>query len=326
MRTVDLLDSSNLTEFHNTFREVFGGAISNAMVSWKYGSDRGLQYGVFSNEHSLVAHCGLIFRAALVEGKCMRIAQFGDLFGVREKTGGLARQSSAFNHLLTHMLKLIECQDNPYALTYGFPSGIAMRLMEKLKLGKSLNVIHELTFRPRAVKQTVSRFLSGREPALCQVDKFDSDFGRLVERLWADMAVDFDKSVLGKRNLEYINYRYIRHPEFKYEIYRVSPLFGAAIGLVICKRIGNDLEVMDVIGSLSNIIKSIRCVQSTLKLLEGGLIKMWLLDQYAHHFSEFALNIQPLEFNLMVNHNSSGGHLDRFKNRWWLTSGDTDYR
>ena len=326
MITVESLDASHATEFHSIFHEVFGSALSPTLADWKYGGGRGLQFGAFSEDRRMVAHCGITFRDALVEHRPRRVAQLGDQFGVRNKPGGLARRGSVFGSLLRHVLDQVPSAENPDALVYGFPSTPVIGLIERLGLGISLNVLHELTFLPSTPENARKSLFQPGKLHLERVTRFDRTFHRQANRLWSAMATDLGDGALGVRTADYLMYRYVRHPEHEYEIYRVIHWFGRTVGLAVCRRIGAELELMDLIASLANMSLCISTFKSNLSTLGVGVLKMWLLDRHAAHFSSLATNVVPLQFHQMVNHNSSGGKLDRFKNRWWLTSGDADYR
>lgn len=327
MITIQPLDASDTDEFRSIFREVFGADLSLAMVDWKYGEGRGLQFGAFSNENRMVAHCGITFRDALVEHRHYRIAQIGDQFGVRNKPGGLARRSSVFGSLLGHVLEQISSRENPDAMVYGFPSTPVVGLIKRLGFGASLNVIHELSFLPDNNSDTLSKgVFSANRRKLVRVNQFDQAFQKQVARMWRDMANDFGGGALGVRDAGYLKFRYIEHPEHQYEIYRVTGWFGRTLGLAICRRIGTELELMDLIASLEHMSLCITTLKSNLSVMGISILKMWLLDRHASHFSSLAATVVPLQFDLMVNHNSAGGDLERFKDRWWLTSGDADYR
>ena len=328
MTSIALLDTSHAEEFRSVFREVFGADITPALADWKYGTaDRGRQFGAFSAEPRMVAHCGLTFRTALIENQTRRIAQVGDLCSVRNKPGGLARGSSVFGTLLRHTLDQIPSKDNPEAVFYGFPGDTAMKLIKRLGIGTSLNVIHELSFLPThsgPVQASLNSIFSA-DLRLVRVTDFGGGFARLAERLWRRMAKDFGSGALGVRDAQYLRFRYLKHPDHGYEIYRVTGLFGRTIGLAVCRRTGTELELMDLVASLTDMSRCIVTLQRNLSAMGIGILKMWLLDRYARHFSALAASVVPLQFHLMVEYRNSGG-IDRFKDRWWLTSGDADYR
>ncbi|RYZ13317.1 MAG: hypothetical protein EOO24_00455 [Comamonadaceae bacterium] len=325
MNQVRLLGPAEAGQFPAVFREVFGGDISAAMIDWKYGGERGRQYGVVSEDGRLVAHCGITFRDALVEGRPRRIAQLGDLLGVRHKPGGLARRGSPFGLLIAHVLDHVTTTENPDALTFGFPSITANRLIERLQLGFSLNVINELSFHARPPPAGALRLWLA--PRCRRIEpEGGAGFERLVAPLWRAMARDFESGILGLRDAAYLRRRYLSHPEFAYEVYRVSTPWGRTMGLLVCKRSGRELELMDLVAPLHAMPACVRALQSALPSLDADVVKLWLTDRHSERFAPDAAAIAPLQFHQMVNHNSSGGQLERFKGRWWLTSGDTDYR
>lgn len=320
VRTTELSKSDD-SQFHALFRDVFKTDISDALIGWKYDAGRGRRYGVFSDEDRLLAHCGLTFRQTLVEGERRRIAQLTDLMATRSKPGGLTRGSSVFHHLIAHVYANVADAENPDALTYGFPSGRAMRLGEQLGLAVSIGVMHELTLLMQT--RTERRLTNWRvKPA-----NFDAALSRVVNRLWHRMAEDFRADVLGVRDANFMRHRYAEHPENQYEFFVVSTWWNKPVALIVGKREGAAFEVMDIVAARIELPAAIDALRQSALLPGVESLRMWLTDQHAKVFVQtLGCTSSELQFRLVVNYNSSGGNLNRFEGRWWLTGGDTDYR
>lgn len=315
------LSTADDPQLHALFQEVFRTSISDALLNWKYAEGRGQRHGVFSDEGRLLAHCGLTFRRALVEGAPRRVAQLGDLMATRSKPGGLTRGASVFHHLIAHVYDNVQDAQNPDAVTYGFPSGRAMRLGEQLGLAVSIGAMTELLLAP----QPSQGWLGWRVQPVAQ---FDAGFERMANRLWQRMADSFRSEVLCVRDAEFLRYRYVQHPEQRYEAWRISNAWGQDRALIFGKRDGTVFEVMDVVAARPDISRALDALRRHAGVLPGiESFRVWLPDSHTSLFADLpGCASSELQFRLVVNYNSSGGNLNRFGGKWWLTGGDTDYR
>lgn len=315
------LTAADDAQLHALFQEVFRTDISPALLAWKYDEGRGQRHGVFSDEGRLLAHCGLTFRHARVEGESRRVAQLGDLMATRSKPGGLTRGASVFHHLIAHVYDNVQDAQNPDAVTYGFPSGRAMRLGEQLGLAVSIGVMNELLLAPQPAP---GAFGWRAQP----VTQFDARFDRLADRLWQRMAADFRSEVLCVRDAAFLRYRYVQHPQQRYEAWRLTNWWGRDQALVFGKRDGAIFEVLDVVAARADIPKAMDALRRQAGAWPGiESFRLWLTDRHAQLFAAMpGCASSELQFRLVVNFNSSGGNLNRFEGKWWLTGGDTDYR
>lgn len=324
---VDQLRSEDQAAFHALFREAFSADISSALREWKYGGGRGRQDGVFLDHQRriLLAHCGAMFRRSLVLGQARVLPQYGDLMVGRDKPGGLARASSVYHLIVRHICEHAASPDNPDALTFGFPSRRASKLSEQLGLSLTLNEMHELAWEPAAPQ--ASRWLRLLPIRPLQAG-WSAALAREADRLWARMAASLGvQGVLGVRDAAYLRYRYLERPGSDYLFYRAVGWFGRALGWAICRRQGDELEVLDLLAGRQDMPRVLALLREHLPSLGVGVMKLWLTDHHAARMSaELPARVTPLEFRLAVNLNSSGGDVYRFRDRWWLTSGDTDYR
>ena len=320
---VDRLGPADQEAFHALFREAFSADMSPALRQWKYGDGRGRQDGVFMDREDrvLLAHCGAMFRRALVQGQARVLPQYGDLMVGRDKPGGLVRAGSVYHMLVRHICAHAGSPDNPDALTFGFPSRRASKLSEQLGLSLCLNEVHELAWEAAAPQ-------AGGRLRLLPMRGIDARAGREADRLWARMAASLGaQGVLGVRDAAYLRDRYLARPDSDYLFYRAVGWFGRAVGWAVCKRQDQALEVLDLLADRRDMPRVLALLRQHLPQLGVGVMKLWLTDYHAARLSaELPARVTPLEFRLAVNLNSSGGDVYRFKNRWWLTSGDTDYR
>lgn len=301
------------------FREVFKVDISPEMVHWKYGEGRGSSWGAWDADGDLVVHCGVFYRRALAGGAPRRIAQLGDLMASPQKPGGLTRGQSPFARLVRQLLAALPDASNPDALAFGFPSERAMRLGERLGVFAQIDQVHALSFAPLPDAWNADRV----EP----LPSLNVQSARQLDLLWSAMAADLQDGLVGVRDAAYLQWRYFEHPAHPYTCLMVrSPWLRRPVGALVIRGEGAERELMDVIAPLARIPRLIQAARRWLARTGGEKLNLWLASTHARQFAPLAQSCQPLEFRIMANPLGPAWVLEKFHQRWWLTSGDTDYR
>lgn len=315
---VRALTVDDLPAFQALFLAVFGERISAERWARKYAAGQGEGHGIWL-AGQLIAHCGIFYRSTLVGGEVRRIGQLGDLMASPDKAGGLSRRGSPFFQLIQHVLARLRGPDNPDGLAFGFPSERAMRLGERLGLFTTIDLLYELIFPPRA-----AGFFSDRRQLLLPTDP---SFDRIAGPLWQAMAKDLRQAMVGVRDAAYLRTRYFEHPNHQYRLCCIRrPLTGTPVGLIVLRQLGDDWELSDLVAPLANVPRLLRAAQAEVAGLGGRRLQLWLTESYARRFADLAASCNRLEFRIMANPFSSAELLQRFDRRWWLSSGDTDYR
>lgn len=301
------------------FQQVFKVDISPQMVRWKYAEGRGRSWGAWDTDGKLVVHCGVFYRQTLVGGSPRRIAQLGDLMASPQKPGGLTRSHSPFARLVRQLLAELPDATNPDALAFGFPSERAMRLGERLGVFTQIDQVYALTFAPLPGAWNGDR--------VDVLPRLGATATHLVDRLWSEMASDLQDGLVGVRDAAYLNWRYFSHPAHGYTCLLVrSPWLRRPIGVLVVRGDGPERELMDLVAPLAAIPRLLQATRRWLGQTGGQTLQLWLASTYAKRFAPLAQSCKPLEFRIMANPLGPAWVLEKFHQRWWLTSGDTDYR
>ena len=297
------------------FEQVFGGPITAQMLAWKYGEGRGRCTGVFE-EGRLVAHCGVTFRRAMVEGACITVEQIGDLMATGSKPGGLAREQSAFHLLLRQVFDAMPGPANPRGVAYGFPSARAMRLAQRLGLVLDVDLMHELHFTPRA-----------GAGSMVELEAHSARFAALVARLWREMAVGLGQGLVCVRDAAYLRWRYAQHPQHRYRFFALRGRWSLRPSmLAVCRAEEDRWELMDLVGHPAHMPQALGVLQACMASHGARGLMLWLTRAHAQRLGALADKVEPLQFHIIANPASCPGQPERFVDRWWLTAGDTDYR
>lgn len=298
------------------FDLVFGRVASRELLKWKYAPGKGEALGVWDEQGCLIAHCGIFYRDVLAGGLKVRAAQLGDLMANPNKPGSLARELSPFHRLIRAVLATLPSPANPGGVAFGFPSDRAMRLGERLGVFATIDRMFELEFpvrhcwtaRPRIIEQLTPRSRNA------------------IDRLWGKMASDLAQFVAGVRDSNYIAWRYLSHPSHKHVIGFARSLLGRPRGVFVLRDTGEGWELLDVVASLHDIPTTIAAASDVVARRAGTRLTMWLASTHAEQFARLAIRSTPTEFRIMANPLGEADFRRDFDHRWWLTSGDTDYR
>ncbi|WP_374486111.1 hypothetical protein [Zoogloea sp.] len=300
------------------FEEVFKHAISPAMLHWKYAEGRGQSWGAWEPDGTLLVHCGVFFRRALAAGQPVRAAQLGDLMASARKPSGLARQQSPFACMIRELLAAQPCPENPDAICFGFPSDRAMRLGERIGVFASIDRVFNLAFTPRQPEGHADS---------CTPVTLNARTCRTIDRLWSAMAADLPQQLVGVRDAAYLQWRYVEHPEHRYQLLLVrSRWLKRPLGVLVVRGEGEERELMDIVAPLRNIPRLLKASREWLARSGGQRLNLWLSSSFATRFAPLADSCEALEFRIMANPLGPAHILERFHEAWWLTSGDTDYR
>lgn len=294
------------------FEGVFGHPLSRPLWEWKYGSGRGNAVLVRSEGH-VVAHYGGIYRDILRSGTPDRVAQIGDVMVLSKERGVLTRNGPFF-------LMGSSWPEVYGPRGFGFPNSRAMRVAEKMGLYTQAGHMAQVRWQPSAPRARLgSRVRSLRRGHAGDAARLDA--------LWADMANDLRSSVLGVRDSAYLERRFFSHPENQYEVLLVSARFtGKPLGVVVLRRLEDACELLDVIAPLANferVIDQARrlCGRWGLPSLYG-----WTSSTQLPVFLIGGGVQEPLNVQIPASSWTADPQSELFVGKWWMTSGDTDFR
>ena len=312
---LDRLPESHLPEIRPLFSRVFGHDISTDLLEWKYAQGRGQSWVArVAGKPDPLVHCGVFFRDVLFEGGVFRAGQLVDLMAA-PKGFGLTRKGSPFALLLKHILEQLPNEKNPEGIAFGVPSGRSMRLAEHCGVATEADRWLELCLLPVRIP---------RVPRLRDWRTSDVSVAKIA---WTRMASSLSNAAIGVRDISYLEYRYLRHPEHSYLVLEaVSTWLRRPMGLIVMRRHPHHFELVDLLAAWEDMPEILLAVQNWLALSCGDTAVMSLTESFARQLAPYANSCRTTQFRIMGNPLCSPDTLRRLCNRWWLTGGDTDYR
>lgn len=294
------------------FRDVFGHTLSRELWQWKYMNGHGNAV-LASRDGVLIAHYGGMYREILLCGKPEWAYGGSDVMVHPNERGVMTRQGP-------FLLTAATTAEMYGPVAFGFPTERAMLVAERMGLYSKAGQMVEVRWEPAAPgirwRSRLHNLTRGNE-----VDQ------RKVDGIWRAMANDLRESVVGVRDWQYLEQRYFAHPHNHYDVLMVtSRLTGRPLGAMVLRRLENTCELMDVIAPLANlavVVDQARRMASRWKL---DYLYGWITTNYATLFTACAGKEEPLNMYIPTSCWTDDPRVNMLKDRWWLMSGDTDFR
>jgi hypothetical protein len=303
---------SDFPEIAKLFQEVFGHPMSRALWDWKYGSRRGNAV-LARKDGVVVAHYGGMYRDIVVGGQRDRVAQICDVMVQSQERGVLTRQGPFF--LMGSSWPEIYGPKG-----FGFPTTRAMRVAEKMGLYIEAGRLTEVRWTPSSPGMR----LRTRVRVIDRNGKGDQE---LVRSLWNSMSDDLKQGVVGVRNWPYLERRYFTHPSNQYEVLVVCSRFSRRpLGIVVLRKLEGSCELVDVIAPLANLNAIIDQARRLTALWSIPYLYCWITTNYAPLFLQCEGKAEPLDIAIPASSWTKNPQSELFVGKWWLMSGDTDFR
>lgn len=294
------------------FQEVFGHPLSPELWAWKYAHGRGNAV-LASRGGVLVAHYGGMYREILLCGTPEWAYGGSDVMVHPQERGVMTRQGP-------FLLTAATTAELYGPVAFGFPTERAMLVAERMGLYTKAGQMAEVRWEPAASRLR----LRTRVRPLSRDNVADH---ALVDRLWERMAQDLRHSVVGLRDWKFIDHRYFGHPHHAYDVLAVtSRITGQALGVVVLRRLEGSCELLDVIAPLAHL--PLVLDQARRMTARWGLpyLYCWITGNHAHHFVACGGKQEPLNVFIPTSCWTDDPRVDMLKDKWWLMSGDTDFR
>ena len=306
------LRPSDYAEIAVLFQEVFGYPLSPEFWAWKYGNGRGNAV-LASRDGVLVAHYGGMYREILLCGKPEWAYGGSDVMVHPQERGVMTRQGP-------FLLTAATTAELYGPVAFGFPTERAMLVAERMGLYIKAGRMAEVRWEPAAPGPR----LRTRVRPLAQGSAADQ---ALVNGVWAAMANDLKHSVVGVRDWKFLEHRYFGHPINRYEVLAVtSRLTGKALGVVVLRRLEGSCELLDVIAPIANLGLVLEQARRMTARWALPYLYCWITTNHAHHFVACGGKEEALNVFIPTSCWTDDSRVHMLIDKWWLTSGDTDFR
>ncbi|MFI3157694.1 MAG: GNAT family N-acetyltransferase [Methylococcaceae bacterium] len=305
----------NEAELLDLFRTAFGHEMPPEQWRWKYqGLD--IQGALVRCEGRLAAFYGGMPRAIRLFGSPATAVQIGDVM-VHPQERGVLKRKGPFFLAAANFAERFVGNNNVFPLAFGFPSERAYRLGARLGLYEQVGEIMRVTW---PAVQT-------RPSLKIRIRALEADQHAVVDQLWDEMAEALRDQIIGVRNWDYVQRRYLNHPTLSYQVFLVSSRWtGKPIGLFVVRILEDSVELMDLIAPPKRIPILVNNVCRLAGNLNKALAYSWITAQHAPLLAGETGEITSANIPLPNICWTPGIPATELLNRWWLMGGDTDFR
>lgn len=300
------------------FERVFNNQMSQALWEWKYGQGRGMAVAAWK-KGQIIAHYGGVIRELLYFGIPKTGVQIADVMVDKHERGILTRHGPYFLAGATFP-EHYAGYGNRILLGFGFPTARAIRIAELLSLYAEVGKMTEIRWSTRSGwphLRTRIRHLHFLEPA---VDR------EIVKQLWNQMQDDFKTAIIGVRDGDYIQHRYISHPLKHYDILLVSNRFGGQpLGIVVLYREAEVCRLLDIIAPLNQLSTLIKQTRRIVGRWGIPTLSLWITENFVDLFTQRGGETYPLDIRIPHCIWYEGPPVSEVQGKWWLMGGDTDF-
>ncbi len=315
IRVTEWAYSEDETELLQLFQAAFGHEMPPELWHWKYQSLDKLGTLV-RDDGQVVAFYGAMPRAVHLFGSPVIAVQISDVMVHPEKRGILTRKGLFFQ-AATHFLERSVGQNQTFPIAFGFPSERAYRLSVHLGLYDKVGELMQVSWPA----------LQARPSYKVRLRPLNHNQGAIVDRLGREMTNALQKQIVGERNWDYVEHRYLQHPTLDYKLYQVSSrLTGKSIGIIVLRILDETVELVDIIAHPRHISTLVHCLRRLTWSLGKSEAYTWITTQNAPLFAANTGKITPTGIIIPHNRWTPGIPASEQLDRWWLMGGDTDFR
>jgi len=297
------------------FESAFNTPFPSGLIAWKYKQGQGESW-IDGNIKNIEFHYGVLWRRAMYFGNERMAAQLVDLMGAKSSRK-VSKRNTSFFRLSDFLIRERIPSQIDSDLVYGMPSQRAMRLGKHVGVYSSAG--HIYLSRLPAKRRRFSRY------AIKELCAEDSHLKNTAHKLWSRMLQSGQDCVMIMRDADYIVERYVHHPSDKYRFLVCSHRISCApLGLAVVSRASN-LHIHDIISHFDDMPLLLRSLQDW--TAKQGIQELEMLGskRVKSLFSRIEADSTKMEFEIMANPHMNPNELARIQDRWWFTSGDTDY-
>jgi hypothetical protein len=304
------------SDVQTLFKHVFNADMSDAMWQWKYGQQRGVAIGIYQ-QNEIVAHYGGMQRRLHYFAESRIGIQIGDVMVLPSERGRLTKHGAFFLSASTFAERHVGYA-TAHFLPYGFPNARHLKVAEKLDIYAKVDDVVDIVWDTAAVaRQSTWQYVQVVDKPLV--------LQSVVNKLWRKMSRELAEQIALIRDWDYMQYRYLQRPDKKYTFLVIYNIFLQPVGLVVIAIELDCCRFMDYLGSLRHIPRVMHQICNYLQQQDIEQLSGWFSAAIAEHFAQSGGQVSATEIVLPTIIWGQGVDVEQIKQKWWLTTGDSDF-
>lgn len=318
--TVSQAGPHDKEQIKQLFEEVFAEPMSESLWQWKYGNNRGVAV-VAQRNGRIIAHYGGLFRDVFYRGTQQRSMQCVDTMVKPSERGSLSRSGPYFL-VAREFLNQFIGTGRVCEFGYGFPNSRVLKLGEHLGVQAAIGKVVE----------PIWSHIDSSAPQVSNLIVSDFDVSNTLHRsqcddLFEQMLLGLSDSIVGVRNSAYLKHRYFDNPSYKYVAQLVSTSGSdSPAGIVVYRKSGEEVILLDTIGHPKYFPVLVAHVQSQLTSMGANQLSTWITDVHLPLFGNQYNRIDDPKVSIPTSVCTPGPSRESLTDKWFLTSGDAEFK
>ena len=312
------IDSFAPADIADLFQKSFNVDFDPEVWDWKYGlGDGRCVVARTGPQGEIVSHYGGAPRKICYFGSPSLAIQVCDVMVLPEVRRNYGRSSLFFRTAATFLEREIG-YSVAHLLGFGFPNQKAMNIAIRLGLYEKTDDFLEMICSDES------------QSSRWQVEEFDLDTQRgSLDQLWMQMRAEFSEGIIGVRDSEYFEYRYLRHPFGKrgqYQCLQITDPEGRLRAVAVLREHGEQNLLMELITVTADMAETVSLLTRwSARRDNPRQLKFWLTRNWIERLQLPALAVNDLGIEIPCNSWNAGPPVQELRDRWWLTAGDMDF-
>lgn len=320
------IQSFNPLEVSDLFEKSFNVDFDEELWNWKYVQGDGkCVVARLDKQSDIVAHYGGAPRKIAYYGESSMAIQPCDVMvhpSIRKQYG---KGSLFFEVAATFLEREIGNTVN-HLLGFGFPNQKTMNISKRLGLYEKTDDFIEIVY---PVTQA-SEEQELHQATIVDYDPLDAASRGELDSLWALMKDDYRDGIIGVRDAEYIQHRYVNHPFSKSKQYRCVIIRAEnskqALAFAVVKEHDGSKLLMDLICPVAMMKPAISILKQELNEGGGGeVLRLWVTSSGKDKVFTVGAIVSELGIEIPCNSWNPGPSAEVLYGAWWLTAGDMDF-
>ncbi len=296
------------------FDGVFHGSLSGVW-KWKFLHKSNKSFAILAfRRNELVAHYTGLPRTFIEGGKIVAGVQVCDVM-VHASARGQMKLDGPFASTAKSFIRRYVGQDKQFQLSYGFPSRRHLRLATTLGLYDEVTPLM-LYFREKPRKYRRLGF---------SIDEIKTTRAAEIDRLWNAMRQDFHDDILGVRDSDYIEWRYLRHPVHQYKFLGIKRFGGQrSTAIAMVREMGDRVVVVDILAKRGWFGEVMRFIEAYCANIGVPRIEVFISGGFAGLFKGIGFDCVETDISIPRIRWEGDRPIGELRDRLYITMGDSD--
>ncbi len=308
---------TDLKGLSSLFNACFNQPFVPELWCWKYGPDQTFAVTAAKNG-IIIGHYAGVPRKILFNDQILHMLQITDVM-VHPQNRAAHGRRGVFFQMASRFLEKYVGYEKPFLQSFGFPNERHTRLGVLLGFYDRVGQVFDVRWPPLTTFSTTwhkSREIREKRA-----------ISNSLQRLWPAMNSSLKGYLVGIRDAAYIIHRYLNHPIYQYGIYEVYNRLTRRVNGLFILRFHEDgtCELMDLIANIKDMPMLTKFARHEVFKQGATCLFSWMSEAMVANLAADA-TITDIQVTVPCITWTPCPKPEELRGKWWLMSGDTDWR